>query len=106
MKIYPLEINEKCGKRLSNVLSSLAVQIMCLYGYRTIILAVIKIFKHCIITPSYQRFTKENNVNHCIVLTSWESILWELRKTTKYNIKTENKINEIHIINQSVLYLN
>jgi len=72
---------------------------MFLYGYRKIFLAAIKIPKYYNISPSSQHFTKENNVNRCIVITRWESILWELRKTTKGNIKTENKINEIYKIN-------
>jgi hypothetical protein len=72
---------------------------MFLYGYRAIFLAAIKIPKYYNIAPSSQHFTKENNVNRCIGITHWESILWELRKITKGNTKTENNINEIHIIN-------
>jgi hypothetical protein len=93
MKIYPVKINEKCGKGRSGVWCILAVHLMFLYGYRTIFLAAIKIPKYYNITPYSQHFTKENNVNRCIVTTRWESISWELRKTTKSNTKTENKIN-------------
>ena len=78
---------------------SVAVLHMFLCGYRTIFLAVIKIPKYYNITPASQHFTKGINVNRCIGITRWESILWELRKTTTGNIKTENNINEIHIIN-------
>jgi hypothetical protein len=59
MKIYPVKINEKCGKGRSSVWCSLAVHLMFLYGYRTIFLAVIKIPKYYNITPSSQHFTKE-----------------------------------------------
>jgi hypothetical protein len=86
-----VKIKEKRGKRRSSVWCSLAVHLMFPCGYRTIILAAIKIPKYYNITPSSQHFTKENNVNRCIVITRWESILWELRKTTKGNIKNEKK---------------
>jgi len=94
-----LKINEKCGKGRSSVWCSLALRLTFLYGYRTIFLAVIKIPMYYNITPSSQHFTKEKNVNRRIVITRWESISRELRKTTTDNIKTENKINEIHKIN-------
>jgi hypothetical protein len=51
------------------------------------------------ITLSFQHSTKENTVSRRTVIIRWESIVWELRKTVKSNVKTGTRVKELYIIN-------